>query len=67
MRALQARAEALAQAAQQRRVEKVAEQWRAALPGASVSAGGAEVTIEARGLARRWLAEPLLRFAGRIG
>ena len=67
MRALQERAEALARAAQRRRVDQIAEQWREALPGASISATATGVAIEAPGLGRRWLAEPTLRFAGRLG
>ena len=67
MRALQERAEALAHAAQRRRMEQIAEQWREALPGASISGTATEVAIEARGLGRRGLEEPMLRFAGRLG
>ena len=67
MRALEERAEALARGAQYRWLEKIAEQWRDALPGARISATATDVAIEAPGLGRRWLAEPLLRFAGRLG
>lgn len=66
MRALLARGEARVRAAQRRQVERIADEWRERLPGARVSAGAGEVIVEARGLARRWLGDPLLRFAGRV-
>ena len=67
MRAIVARAEALARVAQRTRVAALAREWGEMLPGASVSTRGSEVIISARGLAKRWLADNSLRFIGRGG
>ena len=60
MRALQERAEALARAAQKRRLERVSQEWREL--GLRVTADTDSVTIEASGLGRRRLSD--LRFVG---
>jgi hypothetical protein len=65
VRALLERAEHMARAAQQRRVARLAEEWREHLPGATVTEETGGVAIAARGLSRRWLGDPVLRFLGR--
>jgi len=60
---LMARAEAVARAAQRRRLEEIAGSFRSR--GIQVEAGADSLAVRARGLARRWLGDALLRFAGR--
>jgi hypothetical protein len=48
------------------RLRGIAQQWREAVPDARVSEDGDAVVVEARGLKRRWLSEPWLRFAGSL-
>ena len=54
----------IADRAVQARVQGIAARWRDAVPDAQVSETEGSVVVEARGLNRGWLAEPLLRFAG---
>lgn len=61
MKALLNRAEAVARAAQKRRVEELASDWRGA--GAFVRTGSDQVIVEMRGLSRRVL-DPVMRFVG---
>ena len=67
MGALIERAAALAERAGREQVRKIAAQWREAAPDARVSEDGSSVIVEARALGRRWLSDPLLRFAGSLG
>lgn len=66
MGALIEQAAKVAERAARERVRSIAARWREATPDARVSDDGVTVVIEARGLERRWLSEPLLRFAGRL-
>ena len=59
-------AEALAERRTREQVGRIAAQWRDAAPDARVSEDGKSVIVEARGLGRRWLSDPLLRFAGSL-
>ncbi len=62
MEKLVRRAELLAAAAQRRQVQKLAVRMKAMLGVASVEVVDAEVVISGRGLLRRWLIDPSLRF-----
>lgn len=66
MRGLLERAQHIAQAAQQRSVARLVSEWRERAPYAEITASSDSVRIAARGIGRRWLADPLLRFAGRF-
>jgi hypothetical protein len=57
------RAERIAAAAQRRRLEEIAAAVRAR--GLFAEAGSSAVVIRGRALVKRWLGDPLLRFAGR--
>jgi len=59
-------ASALADRAARERVRAIATQWRAKVPDAQVRERGNSVVVEARGLRKRWLIEPMLRFAGSL-
>lgn len=63
MRALQDRADALARAAQRRKVDELVEAWRG-VPGVRVTSGLSDVAIAGRGLRWRRLMDPALRFIG---
>ncbi len=65
MEKLLARADGIARAAQRKRLEQIAATMRD--EGLGAEAGADSVTLRGRRLARRWLGDPLLRFAGRIG
>lgn len=65
MEKLMARAEAAVRAAQRRRIELVAARFREA--GVSAAAATDSILCSGRGLVRRWLADPVLRFAARTG
>lgn len=56
------RGEALAVERQQQRLKAVAQQLRALFGTAAVEVGEAEVLVSGRGLVRRWLIDPNLRF-----
>jgi hypothetical protein len=63
MESLIARADRIARAAQRKRLEQIAGSLRDR--GLAVEAGQESVTVRGRRMAQRWLADPLLRFAGR--
>lgn len=62
MRRLQERADGLAQQWLARRVEQLESSIREAVPGASIEVERSQIGISGRGLRRRWLSEPALRF-----
>ena len=64
---LQERAERIARAAERRRVAMLADRLAADLRGAEVRGNGIQVTIAGRGMLRRWLVDPGLRFALELG
>jgi len=64
MERLEARGRAIGERAAERAVERLAAEARAALPGLEIEAGDGRVTIAGRGLGRRWLADPALRWLG---
>lgn len=64
MMKLQMRAEQLARAEQRRRIAKLARGYREQMPGASIVAEAAALVIEGRGVLRRWLTNPSIRFIG---
>jgi hypothetical protein len=57
-----ARAEQLAQDAQQRRLQQVARQLRAIFGSAAIEVEEARVLVRGRGIVKRWLIDPSLRF-----
>ena len=60
MERLIARAEQIGRAAQARRLQQIAAELGAS--GVKAQSDGDFVTFRGRGLARRWLSDPLLRF-----
>jgi hypothetical protein len=56
------RGEELARQKQQERLEAVAPQLRAVFGAAAVQVDEAEVLVSGRGLVKRWLLDPSLRF-----
>lgn len=62
MEALVSRGERLALEAQRRKVAEVAAQLRAIVGGASVAVEEARVLVSGRGIIKRWLIDPSLRF-----
>lgn len=58
------RGEALAAERQQQRLKSVAQQLRALFGSAAVEVDEAEVLVSGRGLVKRWLIDPNLRFLG---
>ena len=65
MKGLLERAQRIAQAAQQRSIARLAAEWRERVPHARITVGHDSIGIAARGIGRRWLGDPLLRFVGR--
>ncbi len=61
---LNARAEAAGRKAAGAAAARLAERVRDAVPDVAVSVEGAAVTLAGRGLWRRWLADPALRWLG---
>jgi hypothetical protein len=61
---LQQRAERLARARQQREVERVARLFGELLGAHNVEALPNQVVVSGRGIMRRWLVDPALRFWG---
>ena len=63
--------QAIAERAAQARCGAILERIKAAIaehaPGASIQAAEDSLTVRERGLRRRWISEPGLRFARRIG
>jgi hypothetical protein len=57
-----ARAEQLAQDTQQRRLQQVARQLRAIFGSAAIEVEEARVLVRGRGIVKRWLIDPSLRF-----
>ena len=62
MDALLSRGERLATEAQRRKVAELAAQLRAVLGSASVEVEEARVLVRGRGMIKRWLIDPSLRF-----
>lgn len=65
MAALLARADKLARAAQRARLEQIAGSMGDR--GLRIETRVDSIVIGGRGLVRRWLGDPLFRFAGRLG
>lgn len=64
MDGLMRRAEAVARAAQGRRLERIAERLRSQGLAAAIAADS--VTCRGRIAVQKWLADPLVRFVGRM-
>ena len=62
MKALLERGEALARSAQRASVQRVARELRAKFGAAAVQVNETRVAVSGRGLVRRWLVDPGLRF-----
>jgi hypothetical protein len=62
MAGLMKRAEDLAQAMQQRKIRAIAAQLGDLLGGASIAVEEARVLVRGRGIVKRWLIDPSLRF-----
>lgn len=62
MSALLARGEDLARASQQAKVQQVAAQLRSIFGSAAVEVEEAQVLVRGRGIIKRWLIDPSLRF-----
>jgi hypothetical protein len=62
MEKLLARGEQLARDAQQREVERVAQQLRGLFGSAAVEIEEARVLVRGKGMIKRWLIDPGLRF-----
>ena len=62
MTALKRRAETLAREAQAAKVRQVAERLKALFGEAAIEVEEARVLVRGRGLIRRWLIDPTLRF-----
>ena len=65
MSELQRRGEALARLAQRRKIEAVGAQLRAMFGSAAVEVEEARVLVRGRGMIKRWLIDPSLRFLSR--
>lgn len=61
---LNARGDAMARRRALATAERLAAQVGETVPGVDVSVEGTTVTLAARGLWRRWLADPVLRWLG---
>jgi hypothetical protein len=64
MERLEERGRAIGARASADAAERLAEAARGALPGLSVTVSGETVTMEGRGIGRRWLADPAFRWIG---
>lgn len=64
MEGLLDRATAIGRAAQLQRLERIAAAFRT--QGLAAVIVGDSIAVRGRKLAQRWLADPLLRFAGRV-
>jgi DNA-binding protein YbaB len=62
MEKLIARGEQLASDAQAQQMQRVAQQLRALFGSAAVSVEEAQVLVSGRGIIKRWLIDPSLRF-----
>lgn len=67
MRQVQRRAEQLARAEQRRAVAWIADALDGQLRGIAVEASGDDVVLRGKGLIRRWLVDPGLRFVAGAG
>jgi hypothetical protein len=65
MEKLMARAEQIAQQAQQRRIQQIAQELRAIFGSTSIDVQEAQVLVGGKGLIKRWLFDPRLRFLAR--
>lgn len=65
MRQLHTRGEAIARAAQRKRIERIAQSLRA--QGLDVETGIDSILIRGRRLLQKWLGDASVRFAGRTG
>jgi hypothetical protein len=61
---LKARGDAVARDAATDTAERLADRVREAVPGVTVAVEGTTVALSGRGLWRRWLADPSLRWLG---
>lgn len=66
MEKLVQRGEEIAREAQARELGRVAEQLRTLFGGASVDVEDAQVIASGKGMMRRWLSDPRLRFLGGV-
>ena len=64
MEKLTARGEQLARVAQKQRAQRVAQQLRTIFGSAAVEVEEARVLVRGRGMIKRWLIDPSLRFLG---
>jgi len=64
MSRLIARAETIGRSEQRRRLQRIAAGLQNT--GMAIESGADSVNCRGRGAVRRWLADPLLRFAGRL-
>lgn len=64
MEILRARAEGIAKAAQAQRLKRIAQSLRER--GLSAEIGAETVTLSGRNVARTWISDPIVRFAGRL-
>ena len=64
MERLAARGGQLARGAQEQRVQKVTQQLRMIFGSAAVEVEEARVLVRGRGMIKRWLIDPSLRFLG---
>jgi len=64
MEKLAAGGEQLARSAQEQRVQEVAQQLRTIFGSAAVEVQEARVLVRGRGMIKRWLIDPSLRFLG---
>ena len=64
MERLAARGGQLARSAQEQRVQEVAQQLRTIFGSAAVEVEEARVLVRGRGMIKRWLIDPSLRFLG---
>lgn len=66
MKRLQERAQEVARRKQRLRVERLVAALEAKVSGVAVEATNSGVILSGRGLVRRWLSDPALRFAGTL-
>lgn len=64
MERLEARGESLGAAAAERAAQQLGAVARETLPGVAVSVEPGRVVLSGRGLGRRWLSDPALRWLG---
>ena len=62
MERLLQRGEELAREAQRRGLQRVAQKLKELLRGAAIEIGEAQVLVSGRGIVKRWLINPALRF-----